>query len=179
MNYDTHKVSCDLQQTTRNDKFFLENTRDILTILLTKIGGEYVWKSFSWDTGQGTRTDTFDTFPEYLKKWSKFTLDDFRKLFADDDEIRDMLDEVSDKSDGNPTGNNQHGTVDNVHSSTEVRPSGNSKDAGLRLVLHRFMPTNTRRQSDNHHMRVIVIRCRLVVIQYELQNPMLYSHRGF
>ncbi|RKX63596.1 MAG: hypothetical protein DRP42_07460, partial [Tenericutes bacterium] len=127
MIYDIHKVSVDLQRTTDSDQHFRKNLREILVILLSKDKDDvYPWSEFSWRMSgtDNVRTDSFKTFAEYLKKWSQYTVGDFRDLFHDDNEIVSMLDAVAQNPDG------AHHAVDNIHSTD--RPSGTSKDAGLR-----------------------------------------------
>jgi len=75
-------------------------------VLLTKVDGAYPWQSFSWHTADGgERSNTFKTFPEYLAKWSRFTLDDLKKLFTDDMAILNLLDEVTRNPVGQPPKN--------------------------------------------------------------------------
>ena len=118
-----HQVSCSLINTTKDETFFHENCHRLLLILLTKDGDTYPWQSFSWTTNTGsTRQDDFATFSEYLKKWSKYTIEDFRRLFRDDNVIIDLLDQVEQR----PVGTN----VPLINN--ETRPS--DKEAGLRRL---------------------------------------------
>ena len=139
LNYDIHKVSVDLQRTTDSDQFFRENLREILVILLTKnIDNSYPWNEFSWRmSGTDTaRTDSFKTFAEYLKKWSKYTIQDFRDLFHDDNEIVSMLDAVDPDGRtlnlGNQYTGSDNGNGNNV--TNTKRPEGNTKEKGLRRL---------------------------------------------
>ena len=122
--YDIHTVSCKLQSITSQSQGFRKMLKDSLIILLKPIDGEYPWSKFSWNTGQGSRTDTFSSFPDYLEKWSRYTMADLRDIFRNDNVILDKLDRVEQRPNG------VH-AFDNIQS---VPPTGTSKDAGLRRL---------------------------------------------
>jgi hypothetical protein len=68
------------------------------------------------------------------------TLEQLEAYCRDDLATLDAVDRATQRKPGNPTGANQHtpkvegGTVDNVHSSSKGRPTGNSRDAFLRRL---------------------------------------------
>ena len=77
------------------------------------------------------REQKFNTFPEYLAKWSSFTFGDLQKRwFHDDPEILNLLDEVVRRENG---GDRTQGTLYNVQSDPPS-PTGNSKAGTLRRL---------------------------------------------
>lgn len=125
-NMNVHEISSTLRGISRNSKDYREDLRGMLTILLTKIGGKYIWSDFTQDTIGRHRE--YAGFAEYLEDWCEFTISDFRDLFHADMRIINLLDEVEQRPAHRPVE-----TVDNVHSSKD-RPAGNSKEAGLRRL---------------------------------------------
>jgi hypothetical protein len=58
-----------------------------------------------------------------------------KNLCRDDVEALDLLDQVTQSQSGNPTGNNQHGIVNNINNSSKRdSPVGTSEAAALRRL---------------------------------------------
>lgn len=124
-----HAVSCALRTLSRDLPGYRASLRETLMELTTPAAdGKYLWQSFSWRVGDQTRTAKFSTFEAYLKEWSRFTLDDLRKLFADDDDVITRLGFVTRKKTG------KRATKDGP-----TRKAGNSKTRTL-MRLQRDNP---------------------------------------
>ena len=124
-----------LSKTTRNTKGYVRDVRKCLTLVIdpdSKPGDRHPFHGWTYTVGNQERTVTYETFEQYLKKWCQFTLDELRDLFCRDIEITNLLDIACQQKDGNPSGNNQHGTFDDIQGSSA--PTGTSKEAGLRRL---------------------------------------------
>jgi hypothetical protein len=127
-----HEISCKLQSISQSIPNYRKHLRGHLVVLLTKVDGHYPWESFVWTTADGgERSNSFKTFPEYLAKWSSFTLDDLKKLFSDDLAILNLLDDVEKREPGQPS---KERMCDNITHSHNNRQGGTSKDTALRRL---------------------------------------------
>lgn len=110
--------------------------------LVLRVIREDMWQDF---VVQSTKDRVhYDYFEEFvaapIPRGLETTMETLRNLCSKDDEVLTELTNVTKRPDGNPTGANQYtedggGTVDNIHgSSKELRPTGTSKEAGLRRL---------------------------------------------
>ena len=100
----THEVSNALRHTSKSEKFNIKNLERLLKYLLPD-DGNYPWKHFCWVmSGTGnTRCNKFDTFEDYLKKWSDFTIEDLKKLYRDEKDILARINRAELNPDGDKT----------------------------------------------------------------------------
>jgi hypothetical protein len=122
-----------ISDTIPNYMRYLREKLEILLPYTTSPGdGEvrtYPWREFhSFSVEKTIKTHAYETFDAYLEKWSKFTVDDLRKLFRDDADILNRLDIVMQRK----IGVHINHDVDNVN--ITGRPTGNSKDATIRRL---------------------------------------------
>ena len=93
--------------------------------LIVKAVREDCWREFVIDA---TKDEIkFDNFEEFVAAKPPVGLDasmrTLRNVCRDDAKAISAIDAVCQRKDGNPTGTNQHGTVDNINSSSEENMS--------------------------------------------------------
>lgn len=105
--------------------------------LVKQVIQDEMWKSLLVkETGEIVE---FPSFCEFVKtappEGLGASLDTVKKLCRDDNEAMALIDEATKREPGNPTGANQYnGNVSNINNSTEERPVGTTKQAGLRRL---------------------------------------------
>ncbi len=136
------RIASELRHRTYSDQLDRENIREIIKVVLTtdkpillKDGNEYPWQGF--DNPSISREYDYETFPEFLKKWSKYNVDDLRDIYRDDIELLNMLDVVMKRPPGKTWDSRTapKNTFDNIQGNSDVKaPTGTSKTAGLRRL---------------------------------------------
>ena len=84
-----------LSKTTRNTKGYVRDVRKCLTMVIdpdAKPGDRHPFHGFTYTVGNQERTVSYETFDEYLAKWSQLTQAELRDLFCRDMEITSLLD---------------------------------------------------------------------------------------
>lgn len=91
---DVHEISSHLIRITTSAQSYKKMLKDDLLEILVKKDGEWIWKSFRSNVPENvgsSREYKYDTFDDYLSKWSNFDYDDLVNLFSDDMRLRDLL----------------------------------------------------------------------------------------